>query len=85
MDQVTQQNAAMVEETTAATHNLKGETDHLAGLIARFRTRDDNAQRPRDIPPVLAQRARLRQAISRPVAYASGAATAAATDGWEEF
>ena len=37
MDQVVQQNAAMVETSTASTHALKGETDELAGLIARFR------------------------------------------------
>jgi methyl-accepting chemotaxis protein len=36
MDQVTQQNAAMVEETTAASHNLAREAEGLAGLIARF-------------------------------------------------
>jgi methyl-accepting chemotaxis protein len=36
MDQVTQQNAAMVEEATAACHNLAGEADDLARLVARF-------------------------------------------------
>ena len=37
MDQVTQQNAAMVEETSAATHRLSGEANGLAGLVAQFR------------------------------------------------
>ena len=37
MDQVTQQNAAMVEETTAASHSLAREAESLAGLIGRFR------------------------------------------------
>ena len=36
MDQVTQQNAAMVEQTTAASHNLMNETDALFDLAARF-------------------------------------------------
>jgi methyl-accepting chemotaxis protein len=36
MDQTTQQNAAMVEETTAASHSLAQEADELAGLVARF-------------------------------------------------
>lgn len=36
MDVATQQNAAMVEETTAATHTLSREARHLAELIARF-------------------------------------------------
>jgi len=37
MDQVTQQNAAMVEETTALTHRLSDETTHLTSLVQRFR------------------------------------------------
>ncbi|WP_363346890.1 methyl-accepting chemotaxis protein [Methylocystis echinoides] len=37
MDQVTQQNAAMVEETTAAAANLKSESSQLATRVARFR------------------------------------------------
>ena len=36
MDQVVQQNAAMVEEATAATHSLKGEAGELAVLVSRF-------------------------------------------------
>ncbi len=38
MDQLTQQNAAMVEETNASTHTLKGVSDHLTSLLARFQT-----------------------------------------------
>jgi methyl-accepting chemotaxis protein len=36
MDQVTQQNAAMVEQSTAASHSLAGESESLAKLIAQF-------------------------------------------------
>ena len=36
MDQVTQQNAAMVEEATAASHSLMREADDLARLIRQF-------------------------------------------------
>jgi methyl-accepting chemotaxis protein len=36
MDQVTQQNAAMVEQTTAASHSLTEETEQLSGLIGQF-------------------------------------------------
>jgi len=36
MDQVTQQNAAMVEETTAASHTLAGEAGELARLVGQF-------------------------------------------------
>jgi methyl-accepting chemotaxis protein len=38
MDQVTQQNAAMVEQSTAASHSLAGEAEELARLVGRFRT-----------------------------------------------
>lgn len=37
MDQVTQQNAAMVEETSAATHKLSAEAGSLSELIGRFK------------------------------------------------
>ena len=38
MDKVTQQNAAMVEQTTAAAQNLTQETENLAHMMQRFRT-----------------------------------------------
>lgn len=37
MDQITQQNAAMVEESTAASHDLAEEADGLARLVQRFK------------------------------------------------
>jgi methyl-accepting chemotaxis protein len=39
MDQVTQQNAAMVEETTAACHSLAHETEEFSRLMGRFKVR----------------------------------------------
>ena len=41
MDQVVQQNAAMVEQATAATHSLKGETAQLVSLVGRFKIGGD--------------------------------------------
>jgi methyl-accepting chemotaxis protein len=38
MDRVTQQNAAMVEQMTAAAQGLRDETEHLARLIQGFKT-----------------------------------------------
>lgn len=51
LDHVTQQNAAMFEETTAASHALTGEADALASAVARFdlgehARKDDSNQRP---------------------------------------
>ena len=40
MDQVTQKNAAMVEEMTAAAHGLAGETEELGQLVARYQIRE---------------------------------------------
>ncbi|MCH7629914.1 MAG: HAMP domain-containing protein [Proteobacteria bacterium] len=40
MDRMTQQNAAMVEESSAATRSLSAEADRLAELVSQFRTRD---------------------------------------------
>jgi methyl-accepting chemotaxis protein len=37
MDQVTKQNAAMVEESTAASHSLAQETEQLFSIIDQFR------------------------------------------------
>ncbi|KQS61454.1 chemotaxis protein [Rhizobium sp. Leaf371] len=42
IDQMTQQNAAMVEETNAATLQLAEDIDMLAGLVARFRLLEDD-------------------------------------------
>ena len=41
MDQATQQNAAMVEQSSAATHNLADQTGALRALLAQFRCADD--------------------------------------------
>ncbi|KTR08114.1 hypothetical protein NS365_01785 [Aureimonas ureilytica] len=42
MDRVTQQNAAMVEETTAATLSLRSETEELGRLVSSFRVDGTN-------------------------------------------
>ena len=45
MDQVTQQNAAMVEESTAASHALARDAEELGRLVSRFQV-DAKAARP---------------------------------------
>ena len=80
MDQVTQQNAAMVEQSTAASHSLAKEADTLALLVSRFRTqaRAETAQSParpaeagpaetegRRMPPKPASREPARKPASR--------------------
>ncbi|WP_297370361.1 methyl-accepting chemotaxis protein [Acidocella sp.] len=46
MDQVTQQNAAMVEQATAASHSLADEAQALEQFIARFRLGQNRAPTP---------------------------------------
>lgn len=58
MDQVTQQNAAMVEQTTAASHDLRSETDDLAALVGSFRMDHENGSRA-GAPPRGAARDRV--------------------------
>ena len=49
MDQVTQQNAAMVEETTAAAANMEAETRNLTGLVGRFQVDVEGPGTPRTL------------------------------------
>lgn len=56
MDKMTQQNAAMVEETNAATRNLNNEARHLAATFAGFRISADQSAAASDSPPRMAKR-----------------------------
>jgi methyl-accepting chemotaxis protein len=51
MDKVTQQNAAMVEQTTAASHQLAREAEQLADLVGRFRISGQASAAPREHRP----------------------------------
>ncbi|CAN7255085.1 methyl-accepting chemotaxis protein [Pararhizobium sp. LjRoot255] len=89
MDQVTQQNAAMVEEANAATHKLSAETDNLARLIAHFRLNDAPALRAvapvrENARPVASPARKMLGTVAR--AFGGGSANAAVSkDNWEEF
>jgi methyl-accepting chemotaxis protein len=91
MDQVTQQNAAMVEQATAASHSLAGEAAELARLVGQFHTgASTKPQAPRSAAPKPAA-ARSRIPAHAPIgkftaapAKAKAAASANA-DNWDEF
>jgi len=95
MDQVTQQNAAMVEEATAAAAGLKSEAAELNRLVGHFHTGDDSRQRARpELVRSEAARPTARQAPPRPAARAparvapaarAGGAQPAQQEDWEEF
>ncbi len=90
MDQVTQQNAAMVEETTAASVSLNDEAQRLRQLVTRFNISGNGngvansalgyrpAQRTAPVEP--------QRFAARPARRAStGNAAAAVQDDWQEF
>ncbi|GBQ49168.1 methyl-accepting chemotaxis protein [Acetobacter ghanensis] len=76
MDQVTQQNAAMVEETTAASHNLTAETRTLAATLSRFKMDTTAGRSNRAARPALAApRAAARPKPSSPARVAAPVST----------
>ena len=100
MDQVTQQNAAMVEETNAASASLANEAGRLHELISRFNFGGDGnrapgvATRRQSVPtkgsPIQAQGdhrpvASPARRMVADVARAYGGAAVAAKESWEEF
>ncbi|WP_158742050.1 methyl-accepting chemotaxis protein [Acidisphaera sp. L21] len=84
MDQVTQQNAAMVEESTAASHSLAQETEGLVQLTRRFHL--GTAEPLANVAP-MQRPARPAKAVVMKTTGRSAAkrAPAADADGWEEF
>ncbi|MDQ0456346.1 methyl-accepting chemotaxis protein [Rhizobium paknamense] len=98
MDQVTQQNAAMVEQSTAASSSLASEAGRLRQLISQFQLDGQVAGASRYAPAVASGSARpvAAEAQHRPVASparrmvgqvarAMGLQTAAKAESWEEF
>ncbi|MFZ0268931.1 methyl-accepting chemotaxis protein [Caulobacter sp.] len=84
MDQVVQQNAAMVEQATAATHSLKGEASELAVLVGRFKVGGEAGRPAAATPDSRPAASPARKAQTRAAAAFNGNA-AIATDTWEEF
>ena len=86
MDQVVQQNAAMVEEATAATHSLKAETAQLVSLVGRFRLGHASPRASARARPTETFAKSGVASAPRPLKIAVGQSfTPASDDGWEEF
>ncbi len=82
MDRVTQQNAAMVEESTAAARSLADEASELSKVVSKFET--GNALAGRRIEPTAA-RAPAKVA-SAPMTYGNAALKVVEpTEDWSEF
>ena len=90
LDQVTQQNAAMVEESTAASHSMRMEADAMSKIISGFKTRKSAAQGQNVVPfstpagsldaaPMFNPQDVAREAVNAPPPSASD------ESGWEDF
>jgi methyl-accepting chemotaxis protein len=88
MDRGTQQNAAMVEESTAASHSLAKEAKALFALLAQFRTAAEAGHSERRAEPAdRAAPAKGAPPAARHSAPARGfdGNAALAADPWDEF
>ncbi|HEY8616801.1 methyl-accepting chemotaxis protein [Phenylobacterium sp.] len=89
MDQLTQQNAAMVEESTAASHGLSNEADVLDRSVARFRVSGAPQAGARAAEPAAPSAQRtvtaMRTVGGGGAARKPAPSAASATDSWEEF
>jgi methyl-accepting chemotaxis protein len=81
MDSLTQQNAAMVEEATAAARSLDSQADELAREVGRFQV-DQHV--PASAPAAPAATAPVRPRTAPRLAVAGGRAVVVADD-WAEF
>ncbi len=86
MDQVTQQNAAMVEQSTAASHSLAGEAAELARLVGQFNLGEGvQAAAPAHRPAAPAPK-KSRIPVHAPINKPSAPVPAVAGgEDWDEF
>lgn len=89
MDQGTQQNAAMVEETTAAAHSLAREAEQLFALLGQFNVGGGTVgQRAAPVAANAASRptpSPARQMTAKVAQAFNGNAALKSGDSWEEF
>ena len=84
IDQNTQQNAAMVEETSAASNSLAREADALNVLVRQFRTGDEQAQAYEAVHSTQPARSQP-QKLQRMAAAAFSGNAALKQENWTEF
>src|SRR5690606_18945649 len=98
MDQVTQQNAAMVEEANAAGETLANEARRLRGLIGQFQLGGSASYQPAShrasapvakagakSAPVASPARSMMGKIANAFSAKGSAAVAVSNDSWEEF
>jgi methyl-accepting chemotaxis protein len=86
MDQVTQQNAAMVEQSTAASHSLAGEAAELARLVGQFNLGEGTTAAAPSHRPAAPAPKKSRIPVHAPINKpAAPAPVAAGGEDWDEF
>ncbi len=88
MDETTQQNAALVEEATAAARSMEEQAGQLADAVSIFRLEEQSAITTPATPASRSSErpARPQPAVVRPARPARAQAEAVVADGdWREF
>jgi methyl-accepting chemotaxis protein len=85
MDQATQQNAAMVEETSAAARNLTSEVTSLSAQAALFRVGAGHAAPARRAAPPAPKTGYVSPVQPLPMPKAAPAIATAGADDWSDF
>jgi len=85
MDQVTQQNAAMVEQSTAASRNLSHEANELGRLMGVFKVQAATPARRQASPAQIQPQPALRPALRTMGRGGAAAKPLAGEETWEEF
>ena len=85
MDQGTQQNAAMVEETTAAAHSLAREAEQLFDLLGQFNVGTPGARANASVQPLRPSGSPVRHMATKIARAFDGNAALKGPEQWQEF
>lgn len=80
MDEMTQQNAALVEEAAAASQAMSDQAGHMLNLISFFSGHLENS-----VEPKLAQHSAIRKDKEKPTSYKAPTVSSEEGDEWEDF
>jgi methyl-accepting chemotaxis protein len=94
MDSVTQQNAALVEETSAAAGSMQSQAEDMSDAISFFKTDAHSGHKPmaKSAPATASSSAKsapkgsgVKPAASKPAPVAKAAVKTSGGDDWDEF
>lgn len=85
MDEVTQQNAALVEEVAATAESLESQTSHLAKEMSHFKTGNEKGHVSKTVSPVKSAPTPKATSPAKKVESSSVGTFSVGADDWEEF